>query len=119
MKDSSKKKDQKDRLTQIIELLEAKLKSFATAPPVDGNVVDVGATTSSQETPVNIDDEKKQASDQPTGEITLQIEDDLGLNSKDDQQDSPHSLQSSVSDSNDSTSSFTKLPEGDTENGNG
>ncbi|MCM1001419.1 MAG: lipase family protein, partial [Wolbachia endosymbiont of Melophagus ovinus] len=71
-----------------------------------GNVRGVSTTTSDQ--PVNIDDEKKQVSDQPTGEITLQIGDELELN-KDDQQLSPKSSASGDEHSS-SSSSFVNVP---------
>ncbi|WP_250778281.1 host RNA manipulator TomO [Wolbachia pipientis] len=73
-----------------------------------GNVRGVSTTTSDQ--PVNIDDEKKQVSDQPTAQMPLQMESGSEFEGKDDQRDSP---------SPKSSSSFVKLPESDTENSNG
>ncbi|WCR58622.1 MAG: hypothetical protein PG978_000036 [Wolbachia endosymbiont of Ctenocephalides felis wCfeF] len=87
LKEGDKKQDQKDRLTQIIELLETKLKSIraeAAAPSVDDS-----AATGSQATPAA---EPKE--------------------SEEDQPDSPSlSPQSSVSGHSSSSSSFVNVSE--------
>ncbi|MDR1138996.1 MAG: lipase family protein [Rickettsiales bacterium] len=95
LKEGDKKQDQKDRLTQIIELLETKLKSIGGAAPS----VDDSAATGSQVTPAA--EPKESEGDQP-GSPSL----------------SPQSSVSSA-ESSGSSSSFVKLPESDTENSNG
>ncbi|MDG7055324.1 MAG: lipase family protein [Wolbachia endosymbiont of Menacanthus eurysternus] len=95
LKKDSKKKNQKDRLTQIIKLLEEKLKSIGGAAP---SVDDSAATGSQSASIISSDGEEKQTPDQPTtGEITLQMGDEPRLESKGDQLDSPsHSSGSSL-----------------------
>ncbi|MDG7056850.1 MAG: hypothetical protein LKM43_01720 [Wolbachia endosymbiont of Penenirmus auritus] len=83
-----------------------------------GNVRGVSTATSDQ--PVNIDDEKKQVSDQPTAQMPLQMESGSEFEGKDDQRDSPSQKSSANGDEHSSSSSsFVKLPESDTENSNG
>lgn len=118
LKEGDKKQDQKDRLTQIIELLETKLKSISartTELPVGDNVEDVVATTSSQSASViSGDGEEKQSPDQPTEHTILQADGKQESESKDDQPDSPSHSSESSTDGNghsSSSSSFVNVSE--------
>ena len=109
LKEGDEKQDQKDRLTQIIELLETKLKSISartTELPVGDNVEDVVATTSSQSASViSGDGEEKQSPDQPTEHTILQADGKQESESKDDQPDSPSHSPKSYTDGNGHSSS--------------
>ncbi|MFJ5389127.1 MULTISPECIES: TomO hydrophobic C-terminal domain-containing protein [Wolbachia] len=62
--------DQRNTLLKTRDFLEKKIKSIGTdAKAAVSSVTDVSATTSSQEAPVNIDDEKKQAHAQPAEHV--------------------------------------------------
>ncbi|MDR2609065.1 MAG: hypothetical protein LBC06_00535 [Rickettsiales bacterium] len=109
LKEGDKKQDQKDRLTQIIELLEAKLKNIsaeAAAPPVDDS-----AATGSQVTPAAEPKESEEDQpDSPSLSPRSSLDSDYSKLESNNGQSGGKRAQTS-SDSNGGSSSFEKIDE--------